>query len=71
MGAGCSVLTSLTSVTFSFIILILSERCNSIFLLSFLFRLSTDFSRYSLCRVYSAAMSGSIALDATDSVTCF
>jgi len=64
-------LISLTSVTFSCIIRALSDLCRSLFLLSLRFRLSTDFSKYSRWRVYSAAMSGSTARLATDSVTCF
>mmetsp|Transcript_17518 Transcript_17518/g.50860 ORF Transcript_17518/g.50860 Transcript_17518/m.50860 type:complete len:270 (+) Transcript_17518:105-914(+) len=49
-----SSFTSLMSATFSCIMRALSWRCSSMFLLSLRLRLSTDFSRYSLWRAYSA-----------------
>mmetsp|Transcript_12088 Transcript_12088/g.20633 ORF Transcript_12088/g.20633 Transcript_12088/m.20633 type:complete len:255 (-) Transcript_12088:1534-2298(-) len=65
-----SSLISRTRETFSCIIRMLSLRCSSMFLFSFRFSDSTDFSRYSRCRVYSAAMSESTARETTVSVTC-
>mmetsp|Transcript_46421 Transcript_46421/g.121854 ORF Transcript_46421/g.121854 Transcript_46421/m.121854 type:complete len:244 (-) Transcript_46421:1604-2335(-) len=64
-------LISLTSVTFSCIMRMLSLLCSSLFLASLRLRDSTDFSRYSRWRAYSAAMSGSTAREGTASVTCF